>query len=343
MNNPPKILIVDDEPFNVDYLEQELEDMHYASLSAPNGLVALERVEKDSPDLILLDIMMPGMDGFTVLSRLKANEARSDIPVIIISAMDDLASVVKGIELGAEDYLPKPFNPVLLRARLRNGLEKKRLRDEQKRLFRTFATSEVADELMAHGFSLGGDTVRATVMFTDIRNFTPLSESLTPQETISLLNRYYATMFEVTNAYHGTVSLIQGDGLMIIFGAPVTKPNHAELAVRAALEMLRRLAEFNEDRSVPDQVPIRIGIGIATGKMVAGYAGTWERAAYTCIGDTVNLAARLEAHTKVALKSILIDEFTKRELDDGFATEELGPVVYKGKSTPINTFAVIAN
>jgi phosphoserine phosphatase RsbU/P len=130
MNNP-KILIVDDEPFNVDYLEQELEDSNFELITANNGQDALDKVQSESPDLILLDIMMPVMDGFEVLSRLKANPSTRDIPVIVISASNNLQSVVKGIQLGAEDYLPKPFEPILLHARISSSLEKKRLRDLQ--------------------------------------------------------------------------------------------------------------------------------------------------------------------------------------------------------------------
>lgn len=125
----PKILIVDDEPFNVDYLAQELETLDYLTLPAFNGQQALDIVETDSPDLILLDIMMPVIDGFEVLKRLKASSETRDIPIIIISAMNDLKSIIKGIELGAEDYLPKPFEPALLKARLSASLERKRLRD----------------------------------------------------------------------------------------------------------------------------------------------------------------------------------------------------------------------
>jgi two-component system cell cycle response regulator len=131
MHQPPKILIVDDEPFNVDTLEQELDDLGYATINAANGRQALAQVAAHTPDLILLDIMMPEMDGFQVLSQLKAEKAWRDIPVIVISAMTDMGSVVKGIKLGAEDYLPKPFNEILLRARLETGLAKKRLRDQE--------------------------------------------------------------------------------------------------------------------------------------------------------------------------------------------------------------------
>lgn len=129
--NIPKILIVDDEPFNVDYLEQELEDLEYETVSAFNGQEALEQVEAESPDVILLDIMMPVMDGFQVLKQLKAHKIWRDIPVIIISAMNDMDSVVRGIKLGAEEYLPKPFDEVLLQARIEASLEKKRFRDQE--------------------------------------------------------------------------------------------------------------------------------------------------------------------------------------------------------------------
>ncbi|MBL8050000.1 MAG: SpoIIE family protein phosphatase [Anaerolineales bacterium] len=127
----PKILIVDDEPFNVNYLEQELEDLNYETITAVNGKEALEKIESEAPDLVLLDIMMPIMDGFTVLEKAKANPVIRDIPIIIISANNDLQSVVKGIKLGAEDYLPKPFEPTLLQARIQSSLEKKHLRDLQ--------------------------------------------------------------------------------------------------------------------------------------------------------------------------------------------------------------------
>ena len=150
MDEQPKILIVDDEPFNIDYLEQELEDMGYATVSATNGREALDLVETESPDMILLDIMMPVMDGFEALERLKAEKDWRDIPVVVISATDDLSSVVKGIELGAEDYLPKPFEPVLLQARLKAGLDKKRLRDlEQQHLQSLERELEIAREIQA--------------------------------------------------------------------------------------------------------------------------------------------------------------------------------------------------
>jgi serine phosphatase RsbU (regulator of sigma subunit) len=150
MGNTYKILIVDDEPFNIDYLEQELEDLGYATISASNGQEALDLISAESPDMILLDIMMPVMDGFEVLARLKSNDSWRHIPVVIISAMSDMESVTKGIEMGAADYLPKPFDPTLLMARLKASLEKKRLHDlEQKYLRGLERELEIGREIQA--------------------------------------------------------------------------------------------------------------------------------------------------------------------------------------------------
>ncbi len=150
MKTKPLILIVDDEPFNIDYLEQELEDLGYETISAKNGKLALAQVAEAKPDMILLDIMMPIMDGFEVLKHLKKDPVHRDIPIVVISAMSDLGSIVKGIELGAEDYLPKPFDPVLLQARLRAGLEKKRLRDIEKDYLQVLEREfEIGQEIQA--------------------------------------------------------------------------------------------------------------------------------------------------------------------------------------------------
>jgi len=255
--------------------------------------------------------------------------------------MDELDAVVKCVELGAEDYLTKPVNPILLRARVNASLEKKRLRDQQRKLFRTFATSAVAEELLAKGFSLGGKYVEASAMFADIRDFTTISESQDPADTIELLNHYYALMFDAISRHAGIVNLIQGDGLMAMFGAPIYRENHREQAVQAALEMQRALGAFNQSQAEQGKSQIRIGIGIASGKVIAGYAGTQERATYTCVGDTVNLAARLEAYTKVASQPILIDGNTQQGLPEKILVQSLGEVVFKGKTLAVPVFIVL--
>jgi len=341
MNPKPKVLIVDDEPFNVQYLEQELEDSEFHILTAGNGREALDRIRSSQPDLILLDIMMPVMDGFAVLTQLKADSKLRDIPVIIISANNDLQSVVKGIEQGAEDYLSKPFEPVLLQARISSSLEKKRLRDEQRRLIRTFADKEVAEELMSKGFSLGGKHTAITSMFTDIRNFTTITEANDPADVIDLINQYYLIVIETVQAHGGNVNQMQGDGLMSFFGAPVFHPDHAQRAVNSALEIRRQLTAFNEEQARKNGLQIQVGIGIATGRVVAGYAGTQSRASYLCVGDIVNLSARLESHTKVVKKPIVMDDNTCRELDGTIQVEPLGEELFKGKTVPVKIYSIL--
>jgi class 3 adenylate cyclase len=336
----PTILVVDDEPFNVDYLEQELEELNYNLIAASNGKEALDQVRDQHPDLILLDIMMPVMDGFAVLGELKADPLLRHTPVIVISAVNDLESVVKGIRLGAEDYLPKPFEPTLLHARISASLEKKSLRDQQRKLLHTFASEAVADQLIANGFSLGGKKINASIMFTDIRSFTTLSEKSDPADTIELLNNYFATIFEPISRHGGVVNQIIGDGLMALFGLLNQDDRHQQAAVLAAIEMLDTLKAFNEKQAASGKAPIRIGIGIASGDVIAGYAGTQHRATYTCVGDTVNLAARIEAYTKEVGKSILFDAETRACLPETVQVDPLGEVVFKGKTVPAMIYSV---
>jgi len=340
MNSKPKILIVDDEPFNVDYLEQELEDLHYDIITARDGREALYRVKQELPDLILLDIMMPVMDGFAVLAQLKADPALRNIAVIVISAMNDLENVIKGIKSGAEDYLPKPFEPTLLYARIAASLEKKSLRDQQMKLLHTFATEEVAEELMKSGFTLGGRNMDATIMFADIRSFTTYAEQHEAADVVELLNSYFATMFGPISSHGGIVNQIIGDGLMALFGTLGKRGDHRIQAVLAALEMVSVLKEFNQKRAAENKVQINIGIGIASGTVMAGYTGTKHRATYTCVGDTVNLAARLETQTKVLGKPILIEGVTRSALSDEFQVESHGLIQFKGKTVEIEVFSV---
>jgi adenylate cyclase len=335
-----RLLVVDDNKVNRLLLARNLELQGHQVATGENGRVALEMLRREPFDLLLLDIEMPEMNGFQVLEQLVNDLQLRDLPVIVTSSLEGLDNVVRCIELGAEDYLTKPVNPVLLKARIGASLEKKRLRDQQKELVRRFATPEVAQDLQQSGFSLGGKRVRGSVMFSDIRDFTPLVESQPPEATIELLNTYYTLMFNAISGHGGIVSLIIGDGLMAIFGAPLALPDHCDSAVRAALEMIELIQLFNVDRAAAGKPEIRIGIGIASGEMVAGYTGTNERATYTCIGDTVNLASRLEVHTKIADRSILVDGATRAGLRENIELDPLGPVAFRGKAQPVEVFSV---
>ena len=340
---PGHLLVVDDNKVNRILLARGLESQGHKVETVENGKQALEKLRTESFDLVLLDIEMPEMNGYQVLETCLQDPELRDIPIIMTSSLDELESVVKCVELGAEDYLNKPVNPILLRARVNASLEKKRLRDEQRKLFRTFATKEVADELLRTGFTLGGKYVHASVMFADIWSFTTISEKQDPATTIDLLNNYFALMIEAVVGNHGTVNQFEGDGFMALFGAPVQHDGHREHAVRAALEMIELLKSFNAQQATQDKVQIRIGIGIASGRVIAGYTGTQHRATYTCVGDTVNIAARIEAHTRVVGRPILIDQYTVESLPADIQAEPLGPMLFKGKQQPIHIFAVEPN
>jgi adenylate cyclase len=362
---PGHLLVVDDNKVNRLLLTRTLELLGHSVRCAENGRVALDLLRAEAHavpaarpfDLLLLDIEMPEVNGFEVLEILTADPALRDMPVIVTSSLEGLTNIVRCIELGAEDYLSKPVNAVLLKARVAASLEKKRLRDQQKEMVRRFATSEVAQDLQQSGFALGGKRVHATVMFADIRSFTALVESQPAEETIELLNTYYMLMFDAINGHGGVVNQMIGDGLMALFGAPLPLPGHEHAAVLAALEMVDLMAQFNLQRVAAAKPQIHIGIGIASGEVVAGYTGTQARATYTCIGDTVNLAARLEAHTKLAQRGVLIDQATRVALGDavgGVGVDVVADVVadvviealaearFHGKSAALPVFSVTA-
>ena len=337
-----RLLVADDNKVNRLLMTRSLELQGHTVATAQNGRIALEMLRETRYDLVLLDMEMPELDGFGVLEQMAADSRLRSVPVIVTSSLEGIGDIVRCIELGADDYLHKPVNPVLLKARINSSLEKKRLRDQQQELIKRFATSEVADDLRESGFALGGRRVQATVMFSDIRSFTALVESQSPEETIELLNTYYTLMFDAISGHGGVVNQMIGDGLMAIFGAPQPLDDSPLAAVRAALDMVEMIELFNVERAALDKEPIHIGIGIASGEVVAGYTGTQQRATYTCIGDTVNLAARLEAHTKVAQRGILLDGVTRDALNDKVHVDALGDVVFKGKSAAVAVFAVKA-
>jgi len=334
------LLVVDDNKVNRLLLSRSLEQQGHQVEMAENGSSALDMMRAKPYDLVLLDIEMPEMNGYQVLEKVTKDIELREIPIIITSALEELDSVVKCIEMGAEDYLTKPVNPILLKARIGASLEKKHLRDQQRELIRKFATSEVATDLETSGFALGGKFIDATAMFSDIRSFTTIAESQTPEETIELLNTYYTLMFEAISDHGGVVNQMVGDGLMAIFGAPLSQADHCDRSVLAALDMIEMIQLLNVDRIAQGKAEIHIGIGIASGDVIAGYTGTMRRATYTCVGDTVNLAARLESHTKVVGQPILIDAATRNALVSQIETKAEGIFQLKGKTIEIEVFSV---
>src|SRR5213595_1364288 len=252
-------------------LARGLEHDGHTVAFAEHGAEALDLLRQQPFDLLLLDVLMPELDGYEVLAKLKDDPLLRDIPVIVTSALDELDSVVKCVEMGAEDYLTKPINPVLLNARVTASLEKKRLRDQQRELISKFATKEVAEDLLTSGFSLSGKHLDASAMFCDIRSFTTIAEAREPAETIELLNDFYTLMMDAIGAEGGIVNQMAGDGLMAIFGAPLPREGHRQRAVLAARQMVELIRLFNEEQAARDKVQIEIGIGIGSGQVVAGY------------------------------------------------------------------------
>jgi class 3 adenylate cyclase len=337
------LLVVDDNRVNRLLLGRALEQLGHTVRFAENGREALAALRQRPADLVLLGIEMPEMDGYAVLDAVAADPHLRELPVVMMSSVEEVDSVVRCIEMGAEDYLFKPVNHVLLRARVGASLEKKRLRDQQRELFRKFATAEVAEELLASGLSLGGKHVEASVMFSDIRSFTSITQALSPADTIELLNSYYTLMFDAIGGHGGIVNQMLGDGLMAIFGAPLPHADHRERALRAALEMLDLVDAFNGEQALRGGVQIRIGTGIASGPVIAGLTGTQHRVTYTCVGDTVNLAAHLEAYTKVVGRPILIDDNTRKGLGDAIRVVSHGLAQLKTRSQAVPVYSLPAD
>jgi adenylate cyclase len=314
-----RVLVVDDDRVNRMLLRQNLEHAGHVVRTAENGREALDVLRDDPPDVVLLDIVMPELDGVAVLERLKADDSLNHLPVIMISAVDETESVLRCIEMGAEDYLPKPFDPVLLRARINAGLTKKRLHDlEHERVrsvFSRFVPEHVVEDVLERtdeDLRLGGSREVGTVMFTDIRGFTAFTEATEPQRVIELLNEYFGEMIDAIFAHEGTLVGYRGDGLLAVFGAPIAFSDHADRALAAAREMLEvRLPRFNgwlRDQGLGDG--FGMGIGLNSGSFMSGNVGSARRLEYTIHGDTVNTASRLEGMTKELGRSVLLADAT---------------------------------
>jgi adenylate cyclase len=296
------VLVAEDDPVNRMLLTRSLERDGHTVVTAQNGREALELLADASADLVLLDIVMPELDGVSVLRDIKDNADLRHIPVIMISAVDEVESVIRCIELGADDYLPKPFDPVLLRARIGAGMTKKRLhdleRDRVRDVFARFVPQQIVDQVISlsgDDLRLGGVLCTGTILFNDIRSFTPFAESTPPEQALDVLNLFLGEMSEAVLDHGGSLLGFRGDGMMAAFGAPIATPDHADRAVVAAREMVDvRLPRLNADlRASGLGDGFRMGVGIASGTFMAGNVGSARRLEYTAIGDVANTSARL--------------------------------------------------
>ncbi|MCA9657896.1 MAG: response regulator, partial [Myxococcales bacterium] len=321
-----KILVVDDNESNRNMLSRRLERQGHTTRLAENGIKALEKLRKEDFDLVLLDVMMPEMDGYEVLERLHNDDKLRGLPVIMISALDQLDTVVRCIELGAEDYLPKPFNPVVLRARIGACLEKKRLRDRERAYIKKLRIEqERSDQLLlnilprpiANRLKEGQRQIAdyfpdVTVLFCDLVGFTQISERLPPAELVAMLNKIFS-MFDLLAEKHGLEKIKTiGDEYMIAGGLPMPRKDHAEAVAEMALDMLAVMDRFNAKHNTN----VRIRVGLNCGPVTAGVIGT-KKFAYDLWGDTVNLASRMESHG--IANAIQVTEETYRRLRHRYA------------------------
>ncbi len=362
-----RILVVDDDEGNRDVLARRLSREGYAVTVAADGSAALASLASASADLVLLDVMMPGMDGYEVLTRLKAQPALRSIPVVMISTLDEIASVARCIELGAEDYLAKPFDPVLLRARIGACLEKKRLHDQEATLRREleewnrtledrvkeqvglverlgrlkrFFSPQLAELIVAGGAEDPLKTHRreVTVVFLDLRGFTAFAESAEPEEVMGVLREYHHEMGRLIMEHEGTLERFTGDGMMIFFNDPVEVPNPAERALRMAVAMRDRVAGLAEGWRKRGW-DLGLGVGIAQGYATIGAIGFEGRWDYGAIGTVTNLAARLCGEAKGG--QILVSSRVATAVEKLIEAEEIGSIALKGLARPVPTWSVL--
>jgi len=354
------ILVVDDNGINRDLLSRYLERQGHAVQVAPNGRQALEMIATGAFDLVLLDIAMPGLTGYEVLQNLKSSETWRDLPVIMISALDEMDLVVRCIELGAEDYLPKPFNPVLLRNRVGAFLERKRLRDikveQQRKLhelntalelrnrfirqtFGSYLSDEIVDTILEKGgLQIGGEKRCATILLADLRGFTSLSERLPAEDVVAMLNIYLETMTEIIQKYQGTIDEFIGDAILVIFGAPILRPDDPQRAVACAVEMQLAMTSVNERNRWAGYPEVALGVGLNTGEVVVGNIGSQKRIKYAVVGRAVNLTARIESYTVGG--QIFISESTLNECGDILRLDSAMKVMPKGVKKPLTIHEV---
>ena len=367
MRTRPLILAVDDLAENLDIVTMRLEAQGYEVRRAPNGQEALQLAYELVPDLILLDVMMPGIDGIEVTRRLKADETMRAIPILLLTARSSTQDVVAGLEAGGDDYLTKPFDQMTLVARVRSLLRIKGLYDtvqqqaealaalnqtleervqrqiqelEHIRGLRRFLPPQLADLIIQQGGDaeiLQHHRREIVVLFCDLRGFTGFAEAAEPEEVIDLLNTYHATLGPLVHQYEGTLERFVGDGMMVFFNDPLPCPDPAARAVRLAVAMREctlELAQSWHSRGYS----IGFGVGIAQGYATLGRIGFEGRFDYAAIGTVTNVAARLCAEARDS--QILVTQRIAGEVADVANVSPLDEIRLKGLSRPVAVFNV---
>ncbi len=367
LRNPARILVADDTPANVRMLEARLARDGYEVLVARDGEEALALAREATPDLVLLDIMMPKVDGIEVCRRLKGDASLSFMPIIMVTALTDAKDIVAGFEAGGDDYLTKPIDGQALSARVRSMLRIKSLHDtvkaqavelerwnatledrvrtqlaELERLGRLkrFVSPQLAELIVQGGAGdpLASHRREVTVVFLDLRGFTAFAEVAEPEDVMSVLREYHARMGELIVAHGGTLERFAGDGMMIFFNDPVPVPNPAERALRMTVAM-RAQAEELAARWHKLGYELRAGIGVAQGYATIGTIGFEGRLDYGAIGTVTNVAARLCA--EAAGGEILISQRVHAATSELAEVEQVGELNLKGLRRPVPAYRVL--
>ncbi|MEM9257035.1 MAG: adenylate/guanylate cyclase domain-containing protein [Pseudomonadota bacterium] len=343
-SEPGFILAVDDQQENRELVARNLSRSGHFVVTAASGEEALRALEQSDVDVVLLDLLMPGMDGREVLHKIKQRAEWRATPVIVISGSQDMDGIIECIEAGADDYLFKPFNPVLLQARIKAGIERKRWHDREelyrqqlernekfiRATFGRYLSDEIVTDILERpeGLELGGDLRRVSILMSDIRGFTTLSEHLAPDQVVSMLNRYLGAMGDIIMAHQGTIDEFLGDAILAVFGAPLKRDDDPDRAVKCALAMQAAMDDIN-DRNVADGLPIiHSGIAINTGDVIAGNIGSERRSKYGFVGHPMNVTSRIEDITKGG--EVLISDSTYQSLAGKVAVGDRREINVKG-------------
>ncbi len=333
-----EILVVDDDSDFVRTMRLVLQSAGYIVRSAPSGEVALEMVRAKPPDLILLDVSLPGMDGYQVARHLRANPGLPFIPIVIVTAHAQV-DIATGLNAGADEFIGKPVRHAELLARVRAMLRLKMTTDElhelketAHNLLKTYMPAHVAEALIANPSQArpGGQRREVTILFADLEGFTASAEHMPPEQVLDRLNAAMSTMTDAIIMYGGTVDKFIGDGVMAIFNAPLDQPDHAYQACQAAIEIQRHL------KAQSDTTPWRVNLGLHTGEAVIGNVGSPSLLNYTAIGDAVNLAKRLEEMARGG--QILISHETLARAHYRVAAQWVGERTVPGRQSPVQVY-----